>query len=233
MKEDGSCSRIVPVARVPILIVSLTSFTRPAVAIPLELMEPSTKKKNSASPLVSVRSRHPRWSGPTTYKLPVVLIVGGTLPAPLLYPISSANPVIFPVPSAVRLPTTLRPPHCGSKGCSRNAYCPFNIASRPEPALQIRRPPAVVRTCVLLPDLVGSSTEVATTLTTGRTGEVVGAVYVAGAPLRVLVGLIVPQAGEQATPFCCTLHVTPWLVPSFATVAVPCRGMLNGTVAGC
>ena len=85
---------------------------------------------------------------------------------------------------------------------------------------------------MLLPDFVGSSTEVATTLTTGSTGEIAGAVYVAGVPLAVFVGLTVPQAGEQGTPICCTLHVTPWLVPSFATVAVTCCVMLKGTVPG-
>jgi len=85
---------------------------------------------------------------------------------------------------------------------------------------------------VLLPDLVGSSTEVATTLTTGSTGEVAGAVYVAGAPLAVFVGLMVPQTGEQVTPFCCRLQVTPWLVPSFVTVAVTCCVIVKGTVAG-
>jgi hypothetical protein len=53
---------------------------------------------------------------------------------------------------------------------------------------------------------------------------------VAAAPLAVLVGVIVPQLGEQATPFSVRLQLTPLLVPSFFTVAenrcVPFRATL-------
>jgi hypothetical protein len=121
---------------------------------------------------------------------------------------SSSPPVISPFPFAVMLPAVMVPPQI-PKAWSRNAYLPVNKDSFPEPALHTRRPLAVVRICVLLPDFVESSTEVATTLTTGNIGEVPGAVYVAGFPLAVSVGITVPQAGEQGTPFCCTLQVTP------------------------
>ena len=50
-------------------------------------------------------------------------------------------------------------------------------------------------------DFVVSATEVAVTVTVGLAGSDVGAVYVAGAPLAVLVGEIVPHAGVQAAPF--------------------------------
>jgi hypothetical protein len=83
-----------------------------------------------------------------------------------------------------------------------------------------------------LPDFVGSSTEVATTFTTGSSGEIAGAVYVVAPPLVVLVGLMVPQMGEHATPSCSKLHVTPLLVPSSVTVAVTCFVLLKGTVVG-
>jgi hypothetical protein len=43
---------------------------------------------------------------------------------------------------------------------------------------------------------------------------------------------MVPQPGEQETPFCVRLQVTPVLVPSFATVAVSCCFAFNATLTG-
>lgn len=43
--------------------------------------------------------------------------------------------------------------------------------------------------------------------------------------------MIVPQPGEQATPFCVRLQVTPLLVASFVTAAVTCCVALNATLA--
>lgn len=50
------------------------------------------------------------------------------------------------------------------------------------------------------------------------------------APEAVLVGLIVPQAGEHAAPFCIKVQVTPRLVPSFVTVAVNCCVLARATL---
>ena len=45
-----------------------------------------------------------------------------------------------------------------------------------------------------------------------------------GTPLAILAGDMVPHPGEQATPFCVKVHVTPApdppFAPSFVTVAV-------------
>lgn len=84
--------------------------------------------------------------------------------------VASSPPVISPFPFAVMLPTVIVPAQI-PKAWSRNAYFPISKDSFPELALQTRRPLAVVKICVLLLDFVGSSTEVATTLTTGSTGE--------------------------------------------------------------
>jgi hypothetical protein len=54
---------------------------------------------------------------------------------------------------------------------------------------------------------------------------------VAAAPLAVLAGLIVPQPGEQATPFCVNVQVTPLLVASYITVAVNKLEAFNETPA--
>ena len=53
----------------------------------------------------------------------------------------------------------------------------------------------------------------------------------AAAPLAVLAGLIVPQPGEQATPFCVNVQVTPLLVGSYVTVAVNRVEAFNETPA--
>jgi hypothetical protein len=55
---------------------------------------------------------------------------------------------------------------------------------------------------------------------------------VAAEPLAVLAGAMVPQPGEQDTPFWVRLQVTPVLVPSFATVAVSCCVAFNATLTG-
>jgi hypothetical protein len=47
-----------------------------------------------------------------------------------------------------------------------------------------------------------------------------GAVYVAAAPLAVLVGAMVPQPGEQEVPFWVSVQLTPLLLESLLTVAV-------------
>ena len=51
------------------------------------------------------------------------------------------------------------------------------------------------------------------------------------APLAAVAGLMVPQLGEQATPFWERVQVTPLLVASFFTVAVNCCTALNATLA--
>lgn len=64
-----------------------------------------------------------------------------------------------------------------------------------------------------------SAADVAVTITVGLVGVLVGAVYVTGAPLAVLVAEIVPHPGEQAAPPCVSVQFTPVLfVP--VTVAV-------------
>jgi hypothetical protein len=80
-------------------------------------------------------------------------------------------------------------------------------------------------------DFVASAAEVAVTVTVPPcVGGVVGAVYVAAAPLVVLVGEIVPHPGEQAAPLCVSVQVTPVLgVP--ATVAINACVWPTGTDA--
>ena len=63
-----------------------------------------------------------------------------------------------------------------------------------------------------------------------------------GVPLGVVDGDTVPQAGAQAVPPCVSVHVTPWPVGSFETLAVYCcvassgisalGGELETTIAG-
>jgi hypothetical protein len=84
---------------------------------------------------------------------------------------------------------------------NRNAYLPFSSDSLPEPAPQAKTPLEVFRLTLALADAVGSSTDVAETVTNGKAGAVAGGVYVAGTPFAVFAGLIVPQPGEQAAPF--------------------------------
>ena len=82
-----------------------------------------------------------------------------------------------------------------------------------------------------LADFVVSSTDVAFTVTKGKAAAVAGAVYVAGAPLAVLVGAILPQLGEQTTPFCVKVQLAPLFVASFIVVAVNCCIAFNATLA--
>ena len=51
----------------------------------------------------------------------------------------------------------------------------------------------------------------------------------AGTPLAVF-GVIVPQPGEQAVPFCVSVQDTPLLVASFAKTAVNCCVALVATL---
>ena len=57
-------------------------------------------------------------------------------------------------------------------------------------------------------DFVLSAADVAVTVTVGLAGNVVGAVYVAGAPLAVLAGAIVPHPGVHDAPPCVSVQVT-------------------------
>lgn len=79
--------------------------------------------------------------------------------------------------------------------------------------------------------LVVSAADVAVTVTVAREGTVAGALYVAGAPLAVVAGVIVPQPGEQAVPPCVRVHVTPRLRASLVTVAVKFCVPFTGTFA--
>jgi hypothetical protein len=71
----------------------------------------------------------------------------------------------------------------------------------------------------------------AETVTDAKAGAVAGGVYLAGTPLAVFAGLIVPQPGEQAAPFWVRLQVTPLLVPSFVTVGKNCCVAVSATLA--
>lgn len=75
-----------------------------------------------------------------------------------------------------------------------------------------------------------SAAEVATTVTFGFAGTVAGAVKVAGLPLAVVAGAMVPQPGEQAVPPCVNVQATPLLLGSFATAAVNCCVPLVATL---
>src|SRR5215471_8914916 len=150
---------------------SVVSLMRPAVAMLLELNEPSENEKDSAMPppaLVSptlVRTRQPRPSGPTAY----ALYAGSIL---LVKKKSSSPPVIFPVPSAVKLPTR----DGQTWVVSSKAYWPLRKDSLPEPMLHASAPLEFVRTALTPTVFVGSSTEVANTLTRGLAGVAAGAV---------------------------------------------------------
>lgn len=80
-------------------------------------------------------------------------------------------------------------------------------------------------------DLDVSDTEVAVIVTIGLAGRVAGAVYVAGAPLGVAAGAIVPQPGEHGAPACARVQVTPRLPASLLTVAVKFCVPPTGTLA--
>jgi len=67
-------------------------------------------------------------------------------------------------------------------------------------------------------DFAVFSTDVAVTVTVPLAGIVAGAMYVAGAPLAVLAGAIVPHPGEHAAPPCVRVQVAPFILS--VTVAV-------------
>ena len=67
----------------------------------------------------------------------------------------------------------------------------------------------LVNVIVALADLVGSATEVAVNVTVALDGNALGAMNVVGAPLAVVAGLTVPQAGEQALEFWERLQLKP------------------------
>jgi hypothetical protein len=96
-KADGCCTWIAPATFVPLLP---NSIQRPLVATPPERVP--TAMRNTLVPKEVTRVKHPRWSAPIEYELPVGVI--GTLactpPGPLLL-MSSTHPVMFPFPSAV------------------------------------------------------------------------------------------------------------------------------------
>ena len=72
-------------------------------------------------------------------------------------------------------------------------------------------------------DFVASATDVAVMVTERLAARPLGAVYVVGAPLGVVVGETVPQADPaHAAPL--TLQVTPLFDESWATVAVKFKG---------
>src|SRR6516165_3959855 len=69
-------------------------------------------------------------------------------------------------------------------------------------------------------ELVGSVTEAAVRTTVRLAGSAAGALYVAGRPLAVLLGLTEPHAGEHGAPFWVSAQVTPLFALSLPTVAV-------------
>ena len=86
----------------------------------------------------------------------------------------------------------------------------------------------VVTVTVEVVDFVLSDTEVTVIVTTGFAGSAAGAVYVVGAPLAVVEGVIVPHPGEHEPAPCVSVHVTPLLAGSFITVAVNAWVTLRG-----
>jgi len=54
---------------------------------------------------------------------------------------------------------------------------------------------------------------------------------VVGVPLAVFAGESVPQAAEQAAPFCVSVQFTPWPAKVDAKVAVNCCVPFTGTLA--
>src|SRR5712692_3837912 len=99
---------------------------------------------------------------------------------PALRLTSSWPAVIFPVPSAVKLPATATGP-LASNPCSRKAYWPFSFDSLPVPqGLEL------VTVMVADADLVASATEVAVRVTVAGFGTLAGAVYVTGLAVVLL-----------------------------------------------
>src|ERR1700676_2439844 len=77
-------------------------------------------------------ARQPRWSEPTEYKLSPEIVSPVWGPAVLLL-MSSSPAVMFPLPSAVKLPARMTPPGAPAPPPpSRNAYCPLSAASFPD-----------------------------------------------------------------------------------------------------
>ena len=83
-----------------------------------------------------------------------------------------------------------------------------------------------VRVIWAVADLVGSSIDVAVTVTLGFAGFVAGAAYMAGVPLAVF-AVIVPHASVHAP--CVSVQLTPWLVESLLTV--PFTGVMFNCAA--
>ena len=84
---------------------------------------------------------------------------------------------------------------------------------------------------VAVPEMAASATEVATTVTFAFAGTPAGAVYVAGLPLGVVAGAMVPQPGEHGVPLSVSIQFTPLLLGSFVTVAVNCWVAFTLTLA--
>ncbi len=116
----------------------------------------------------------------------------------------------------------------------------FTVPLGSEVVVMANRADAGSSVILALANFVVSATEVAVRVTDGlgthlisqNDGTPAGAVYVAAAPLAVLAGEIVPQAGEQAAaPPCLSVQVTPPSVASLLTVAVNCCVPFSGTFA--
>src|ERR1700680_2983738 len=76
-------------------------------------------------------ARQPRWSEPTVYKLSPEIVTPVCGPALLLL-IPPTPAVMFPLPSAVKLPARITPPGAPAPPPPRRkAYCPASAASFP------------------------------------------------------------------------------------------------------
>ena len=121
--------------------------------------------------------------------------------------VTSVLPAIkLPLPSAVKLPTTLMGPALLNP-LSRKAYCPVSLALFGFAA-------ALVMVTVVVSALVESATDVAVTSTVGGLGTVAGAVYF---PVVSIIPQLVPVQLDPET-----LQVTDWSAPMGLTVTVNC-----------
>src|ERR1700732_4118432 len=144
----------------------------PSVGAPL--LNAASENRNVCCPAAVAIAIQPRASAPSVYELPlgsIARFVCGPVPARLM---SSTPPVIFPVPSARKLPAMATAP-LASNPFIKYANDPDMVDSRPTG--HAARPGALIVN-MKLPDFLGASAAVASIVgvSSGPVGWVVGGV---------------------------------------------------------
>src|SRR6516225_9139630 len=129
----------------------------------------------------------------------------------------------MPVIESAERPVFVSTATCGGTG-QRWILQPSNVIST---GTRLTLP--FVSVTLAFTETLASVTEAAVRTTVRLAGSAAGALYVAGLPLAVLLGLIEPHAGEHGAPFCVSAQVTPLFAVSLATVAVNFWEMSSGS----